>query len=54
MDERKGDVKHSKANIEKIKLFLGYEPTIKFENGLKIVEKYFSCENAKKILFNIK
>ena len=26
----------------------------KGENGLKIVEKYFSSENAKKILFNIK
>jgi len=26
----------------------------KGQNGLKVVEKYFSCENAKKILFNIK
>lgn len=44
MDERKGDVKHSKANIEKIKLFLGYEPTIKFENGLKIVFDWYKNE----------
>jgi UDP-N-acetylglucosamine 4-epimerase len=45
MHERKGDVKHSKANIEKIKLFLGYEPTIKFENGLKIVFDWYKNIN---------
>ena len=39
--ERQGDIKHSKANIEKAKKELGYEPTIQFSEGLqKTVEWY--------------
>ena len=33
--ERKGDVKHSKANILKIQELLGYSPQIQFKEGLK-------------------
>jgi UDP-glucose 4-epimerase len=33
--ERKGDVKHSIADISKAKNLLGYEPTTSFEEGLK-------------------
>ena len=33
--ERKGDVKHSLANIEKAKKLLGYNPTIDLKSGLK-------------------
>jgi UDP-N-acetylglucosamine 4-epimerase len=39
--ERKGDVRHSKASIEKIENFLGYEPTFFFNDGLKIVYDYY-------------
>jgi nucleoside-diphosphate-sugar epimerase len=34
-DERKGDVKHSLADISKAKTLLNYEPTVAFEEGLK-------------------
>ena len=34
-DERKGDVKHSLASLEKIKKDLNYIPIIKFEKGIK-------------------
>lgn len=33
--DRSGDVKHSRASIEKAKKFLGYEPVVSFEEGLK-------------------
>lgn len=39
--ERSGDVKHSKASIVKIASLLGYEPKIRFEEGLKIVYKWY-------------
>lgn len=39
--ERKGDVKHSKADIEKIKTYLGYHPNVLFEEGLKQVYKWY-------------
>lgn len=39
--ERIGDVKHSKASIEKIRFFLKYEPTVKFSEGLKIVYEWY-------------
>ena len=32
--ERKGDVKHSLASIEKAKKMLGYQPSISLANGL--------------------
>lgn len=40
-NERQGDVKHSKANIQKIKKFFGYNPSIKFKDGIEIVFKYY-------------
>jgi UDP-N-acetylglucosamine 4-epimerase len=39
--ERIGDIKHSKASIEKISKELAYVPTIKFESGLKIVYNWY-------------
>lgn len=35
IDERKGDVKHTKANLKKIKTLLGYYPTVSYSDGLK-------------------
>ncbi|HYF67644.1 MAG TPA: SDR family oxidoreductase [Ohtaekwangia sp.] len=35
--ERAGDVKHSKADVTKIKALLGYAPTVYFEDGMKRV-----------------
>ena len=32
--ERKGDVRHSEASIEKARMNLGYYPTHSFKNGL--------------------
>jgi UDP-N-acetylglucosamine 4-epimerase len=37
--ERKGDVKHSKASIEKI-IKIGYQPYVQFEEGLNLTYKY--------------
>lgn len=34
-EERKGDVKHSLASLEKIREDLGYSPLVSFKNGLK-------------------
>lgn len=44
--ERVGDVKHSKASIEKIKQLIGYEPTVKFIAGLQIVFDWYNQINA--------
>jgi UDP-N-acetylglucosamine 4-epimerase len=45
-EERKGDVKHSKANIDKIKNKLGFKPSINFVSGIEIVyEWYKKSEN---------
>jgi len=40
-EERIGDIKHSKASIEKITNQLKYNPSIKFEEGLEIVFNYY-------------
>src|SRR3989344_7152262 len=34
-EERKGDVKHSLADISKAKRLLGYEPLVSFDQGLR-------------------
>jgi UDP-N-acetylglucosamine 4-epimerase len=43
--ERVGDVKHSKASIEKIRNALNYDPKVRFEEGLKLVYEYYKSEN---------
>jgi UDP-N-acetylglucosamine 4-epimerase len=39
--ERKGDIPHSNANIDKAKLYLKYEPLVKFEEGIIKTINYF-------------
>jgi UDP-N-acetylglucosamine 4-epimerase len=39
--ERKGDVKHSKASIDKISEVLNYEPQFRFQKGLEIVFDWY-------------
>jgi UDP-N-acetylglucosamine 4-epimerase len=39
--EREGDVKHSKADITKIKTHLGYEPDILFKEGLEKIYTWY-------------
>jgi UDP-N-acetylglucosamine/UDP-N-acetylgalactosamine 4-epimerase len=39
--ERKGDVKHSKASVEKISSLINYEPQIRFRKGLEIVYNWY-------------
>jgi UDP-N-acetylglucosamine 4-epimerase len=43
--ERKGDIKHSKASIEKIVKVLGYNPSYNFQDGLKIVYNWYLNQN---------
>lgn len=42
--ERKGDVKHSKASINKISTFLNYEPQFRFQKGLEIVFEWYKVQ----------
>jgi len=42
--ERKGDVKHSKASINKISSFLNYEPQFRFQKGLEIVFDWYKTQ----------
>jgi UDP-N-acetylglucosamine 4-epimerase len=44
LPERKGDVKHSKADITKISTILKYNPLFKFETGLKIVFDWYKMQ----------
>lgn len=39
--ERKGDVKHSKADITKIKTLLGYSPSVLFKDGLPEIYRWY-------------
>ena len=39
--ERLGDVKHSKASIEKLTTLCGYSPDIRFKTGLEIVFNWY-------------
>lgn len=39
--ERPGDVRHSLASVEKAQRLLGYEPSIRFEQGLKIATDWY-------------
>jgi UDP-N-acetylglucosamine 4-epimerase len=42
--ERKGDVKHSKASIDKISSYLNYEPQFRFQKGLEIVFEWYKTQ----------
>jgi UDP-N-acetylglucosamine 4-epimerase len=49
-DFRAGDIRHSNANIDQAKVFLGYEPTHTLEQGLKeSINWYISDINRNKI-----
>ena len=39
--ERKGDVRHSDADISRAKEFLGYEPQVDFEKGLELSMEWY-------------
>ncbi len=39
--QRKGDIPHSNANIEKAQLMLNYEPKINFEQGIIKTINYY-------------
>jgi len=39
--ERKGDVRHSLADISKAKLLLGYHPSFNVKQGLKIAFEWY-------------
>lgn len=40
--ERPGDVKHSEADISKIQKLLGYKPEVRFDEGLKLVYRWYA------------
>jgi UDP-N-acetylglucosamine 4-epimerase len=48
-EERTGDVRHSKASIDKIIDVTGYKPTIEFSEGLNIVYKWYLEMNNESI-----
>jgi nucleoside-diphosphate-sugar epimerase len=45
-EPRKGDVKHSLADIRKGKRFLNYGPKVEIETGLKKTVEYFENQRA--------
>lgn len=45
LDERIGDIKHSKADISLITQSINYEPHINFQAGLEIVYNYYLNQN---------
>jgi nucleoside-diphosphate-sugar epimerase len=40
-DERPGDIKHSRADIDRAGELLGYEPVVTFEAGLERTVRWF-------------
>jgi UDP-N-acetylglucosamine 4-epimerase len=48
-EERNGDIKHSKASIDKIRKFCGYNPTISFIQGLELVYEWYSIDKKNEI-----
>jgi UDP-glucose 4-epimerase len=40
---RKGDISHSNASIDKAQFMLGYSPKIEFEEGLRRTIAWFSA-----------
>lgn len=47
-ENRKGDIPHSLASIEKAKRILKYNPQFNLESGLKLAVKWY-WENLKKL-----
>lgn len=45
--ERNGDIKHSKASIDKIRKFCDYNPTISFIQGLELVYEWYLKDKKK-------
>lgn len=45
--ERNGDIKHSKASLDKIRKFCGYNPTISFMQGLELVYEWYLKDKKK-------
>ena len=43
---RAGDVRHSLADISKARRLLGYEPTHRVGEGLKVAAKWYECANT--------
>jgi len=48
---RAGDVMHSQADISKIKLILGYNPSVNIDEGIAMTTDYFFKNNEKFIKF---
>jgi UDP-glucose 4-epimerase len=46
-EARKGDIRHSLADIQKAKAFLDYEPQVGIEVGLRKTVEYFQRQDAK-------
>jgi nucleoside-diphosphate-sugar epimerase len=46
-EARKGDIRHSLADIQKAKAFLNYEPQVGIEVGLRKTVEYFQRQDAK-------
>ena len=42
-DERKGDIKHSNADISNSKKYLNYDPNYSFEDGIKLTIDWYKA-----------
>ncbi len=45
-DERPGDVKHSRADITKIRTLLGYNPAVFFNEGIRQIYEWYQSERT--------
>ena len=48
MPMQPGDVPRTCANIEKAKKLLGYNPKVKFEEGMKLTAEWYKNANLSK------
>lgn len=46
LQERKGDIRNSRASIERAEQWLGYEPKVSFEDGIKKTVEYFKSKEG--------
>jgi len=44
--ERPGDIKHSLADISRARSLLGFEPTVRFSEGLRNTANWFLAADA--------